>query len=44
VDDSKKIDKAVDRINDAKNSVVWKINVEIAKESKDNDYHVDEVI
>jgi hypothetical protein len=38
------IDNVADRINDAKNSVVGKINVEIAKASKDNGDHVDEVM
>jgi hypothetical protein len=38
------IDIAADRINNANNSVVGKINVEIAKASKDNDDHVDEVM
>jgi hypothetical protein len=39
-----KVDTAADRINNKKNSVVGKINVEIAKVSKNNDDHVDEVM
>jgi hypothetical protein len=37
-------DTATDRINNAKNSGVGKINVEIGKASKDNDDHVHEVM
>jgi hypothetical protein len=36
------IDAAAERVNNAKNSAVGKMNVEIAKASEDNDDHVDE--